>query len=490
LYRARLPGRRRWPCTSKPCAPVSKLPGNTARDQAWTKDDDELIRRLRKALGQRSAGWADLANRVRQQRLDPLKPHLAAVGDLPAARRLIVIPAASLVAGVPMQALTEQYAVTYAPSGTVLARLTESHRPLGDPSLLALGDPTFTSPAPPPPPLPDHGLFVTVVLPGGNAARTGIRAGDVLLTYGGIRLTSAADLKVRDNGDLVPAEVWREGSTLPLRLAPGKLGVVIDKEAAPVALRRQREFDALMVATRGPAPKALPGTRREVQALAGLFPAEKTLVLLGSQASEQRLDELSDRLKDFRILHFATHGHVHEGDASHSALLLARDQLPDPLKQSRKGAKVYDGRLKVRTVAHWRLDADLAVLSACETGLGKDGHGEGLLGFAHVLFKARARSVVVSLWQVDDEATALLMTRFYENLLGKRDGLKAPLPRAAAHREAQRWLRELPRSQAAALTAKLSGGELRGTVSALRPQVAPAASEERPYAHPYLRTDS
>ena len=69
----------------------------------------------------------------------------------------------------------------------------------------------------------------------------------------------------------------------------------------------------------------------------------------------------------------------------------------------------------------WDLDADLVVLSACETALGKSAGGEGLLGFAQPLLAKGARSLVLSLWKVDDEATALLMTRFYKNFLGQRE---------------------------------------------------------------------
>jgi CHAT domain-containing protein len=104
------------------------------------------------------------------------------------------------------------------------------------------------------------------------------------------------------------------------------------------------------------------------------------------------------------------------------------------------------------------------------------------------LVQAGARSVLVSLWPVDDAATALLMTRFYENLLGKRPGLEAPLGKAEALREAKQWLRSLPRPQAEALAAQLSKGELRLTGSPLKPAAAPAAGADkgdRPYAHPY-----
>jgi CHAT domain-containing protein len=79
------------------------------------------------------------------------------------------------------------------------------------------------------------------------------------------------------------------------------------------------------------------------------------------------------------------------------------------------------------------------------------------------------------------------MVRFYQNLLGKREGLKAPLGRAAALREAQQWLRGLGRSEAEKLRAELVGGEVRGTVSTLKPLAAPAVvpTGDHPYAHPY-----
>src|SRR5262249_46644444 len=157
------------------------------------------------------------------------------------------------------------------------------------------------------------------------------------------------------------------------------------------------------------------------------------------------------------------------------------DRLPDQAEQVKRNRKVYTGRLTVSAIASWQLDADLVTLSACETGLGKRA-ADGFLGFTHVLLKAGARSLVGSLWRVDDAATALRMTRFYETVLAQREGLQAPLGRAAALREAQSWLRALPRSQAEALTARLSGGELRGTVSALKPlasgPAAPAGTDD------------
>jgi hypothetical protein len=405
-------------------------------------------------------------------------------------RQLIAVPAGTM-AGVPVEALSERWRVSYAPSGTLFARLAQQHRPLRQPTLLALGDPAFSTPqAPPAPEPPGHGLLVVQVLPGGNADRAGVRPDDVLLDYAGTKLTGRDDLKLRADGGPVPVRLWRGGKERSLEVAAGKLGIVVDTEPAPAALKRRRELDRLLASTRGPAPRPLPGTRREVQTLAALLPKDKVRLLLGSDASEQRLDQLAaaGKLKDYRLLHFATHGALDSETPARSALLLATDRLPDAEKQAREGKKVYTGRLTVGTVLGWQLDADLVTLSACETGLGRQAGGEGMLGFVQALVQAGARSVLVSLWPVDDAATALLMTRFYENLLGRREGLKVPLGKAEALREAKQWLRSLPRPQAEALAAQLSKGELRLTVSPLKPAAAPAAAEgkgEHPYAHPY-----
>jgi CHAT domain-containing protein len=85
------------------------------------------------------------------------------------------------------------------------------------------------------------------------------------------------------------------------------------------------------------------------------------------------------------------------------------------------------------------------------------------------------------------------MTRFYENLLGKRQGLNAPLGRAEALREAKQWLRDLPRKDAEALAVALDKGELRGSVSPLKPLAEPPKEAvgqkgDKPFAHPYYWT--
>src|SRR5262249_39026469 len=139
----------------------------------------------------------------------------------------------------------------------------------------------------------------------------------------------------------------------------------------------------------------------------------------------------------------------------------------------------------------WHLNAELVTLSACQTALGKYERGEGFVGFAQALILCGSRSVCLSLWKVDDTATALLMLRFYANLLGKREGLKGPMPKAAALREAKEWLRGLSRDEALRLAAAVSQGVERGKgrvrlpLLPELPAATAAAKEDKPYAHPY-----
>jgi CHAT domain-containing protein len=245
-----------------------------------------------------------------------------------------------------------------------------------------------------------------------------------------------------------------------------------------------------LIVQRGPDPDPLPGARREVTALAELIP--HATAWLGSEASEQQLDELiaQGKLKDYRLIHLATHGRVNWDRPELSSILLARDTLPDPVEQTRQGRKVYTGALTVETILgrQWRnaLDADLVVLSACQTGLGKESHGDGMLGFAQAFLSRGARCVVLSRWQVSDDATALLMRRFYQNLLGKRDGLKKAMGRAEALEEARNWLRNLSRSDAGDAVASLPRGTIKSLASTGKaPAPRPIPAGEKPYAHPY-----
>src|SRR5262249_31390253 len=149
---------------------------------------------------------------------------------------------------------------------------------------------------------------------------------------------------------------------------------------------------------------------------------------------------------------------------------------PDPLSQVLDHKPVYDGRLSVREIQRgWDLKAELVTLSACESARGKYAGGEGFVGFAQALLMSGARSVCLSLWKVDDTATALLMERFYANLRGIRPGIPGPMPKATALAEAKAWLRGLTRDEVTAVAARLSEGEPRGTGATRRKPVARAS---------------
>jgi CHAT domain-containing protein len=311
-----------------------------------------------------------------------------------------------------------------------------------------------------------------------------------LLHIGTLPLTSRADLKkaLSEGGNL---RYWRDGEGRNVKLAAGPLGVGIDERPASQAVLARRDAESSPV-RRGPDPVALPGTRWEVQTLSRLVP--QCTALLGSEASEQCLDDLAqtDKLKSFRLIHLATHGIIDWDTPARSRLLLARDHLPDP-RDVPPGRKSYNGELTVAAIRDsWKLDADLVVLSACQTALGRQGYTEGLLGFSQAFLQCGARCVVLSRWEADDTATALLMLRFYENVLGKRKELKGPLPRAEALDEAKQWLRDLPRRDAEPLAAALQAGNLgttqrRGSVVELnvKERAVKLPVGERPYAHPY-----
>jgi CHAT domain-containing protein len=114
----------------------------------------------------------------------------------------------------------------------------------------------------------------------------------------------------------------------------------------------------------------------------------------------------------------------------------------DTARPERSGIVLRDGLLRAGEIRGLRLPAELVVLSACRTALGREMRGEGLVGLTHGFLRAGAERLVVSLWSVDDEATAELMGRFYRGML--REGL----PAGRALREAQLSLRREPRWQA------------------------------------------
>jgi len=480
----------------------------TGPNGLWTQEHTGLANRVRTALRNRaSAGSADLrplVERLRTQRLGPLAQALGAGADgLPPARRLIVLPSRAMT-GIPIEVLLakgDSRTVSYAPSATVFQYLRQLPRPDRRAGLLAVGDPVFDRPdaSSPPHAMPDHGLLITIVLPGSNAASHGLKPGDVLLAYNGGALNKKEDLNVVSEGNQpIGVEVWREGRSFRRDLAPGNLGVVLDPRPAPETIAEQRKLHRVLTAARSGdedfAP--LPGTRYEVEALTQVFKSadRPTRTLLGPDASEPELDRIasSGELRHFSFIHLATHGVIDEAAPQRSAVILTQAGLPDPLEQALNHKPVFDGRLTVREIQRtWDLKAELVTLSACETALGRESGGEGFVGFTQALLMSGARSVCLSLWRVDDKATSLLMTRFYQNLLGKRAGLANAMPKAEALQEAKQWLRSLTVDQIDGELAALQRGDVRplakvdGTPSP-GAATSPKSSGNRPYDHPYF----
>jgi CHAT domain-containing protein/tetratricopeptide (TPR) repeat protein len=145
----------------------------------------------------------------------------------------------------------------------------------------------------------------------------------------------------------------------------------------------------------------LPGTESEVNTIAGLF-SDKSFVAKFSDATESLIK--SGTLSTYDYLHFATHGVVDEVDPELSRIFL-------------NNSPSEDGNLFAGEIYNLNLNANLAVLSACQTGLGKLSKGEGVIGLSRALTYAGAKNIIVSFWSVADESTSQLMTNFYDILL-------------------------------------------------------------------------
>jgi CHAT domain-containing protein/tetratricopeptide (TPR) repeat protein len=177
---------------------------------------------------------------------------------------------------------------------------------------------------------------------------------------------------------------------------------------------------------------------REVADISRSF--EHSRRLLREDAHERELERMQDtgELSDFGVIHVATHALVDPGMPRRCALALSHPGAG--------AASGYDGLIEGREILYgWAIRAELFTLSCCQTAMGNWSRGEPL-GFLQQLFAAGARSVLASTWKVDDEATSLLMTRFYEDWTGNYDGDRgagagAPMSRADALRDARRYVR-------------------------------------------------
>jgi CHAT domain-containing protein len=164
----------------------------------------------------------------------------------------------------------------------------------------------------------------------------------------------------------------------------------------------------------------LPFTRQEAERILAIAPAASNLKALDFNAS--RATAIGPELASFRYVHFATHGYLNTENTGSSAIVLSMvDEKGRP----------QPGLLTANEIYNLKLPAELVVLSACQTGLGKEFRGEGLVGLTRGFMYAGATRVVVSLWSVNDKATSELMQRFYRAML--KEGQRP----AAALRAAQ-----------------------------------------------------
>ncbi len=161
-------------------------------------------------------------------------------------------------------------------------------------------------------------------------------------------------------------------------------------------------------------------TRKEAEAIVALAPPEQGFKALDFAASHATV--MNAGLDQYRIVHFATHGLLNSQHPELSGIVLS---LVDEEGRSQEGF------LRAHEIFNLKLNAELVVLSACSTALGKEIKGEGLAGLTRGFMYAGAPRVIASLWNVRDEATAELMKRFYQHML---IGKSSP---AAALREAQ-----------------------------------------------------
>ena len=190
--------------------------------------------------------------------------------------------------------------------------------------------------------------------------------------------------------------------------------------AADVASVDTRGLEHIAEAPDGPGGRLvirrLRFTRQEADSLLALAPRTMTMSAVDFEAN--RTTVLGGALSQYRYVHFATHGFLDTERPGLSALVL-----------STIGAdgKPRDGFLRANDIYNMKLPAELVVLSACQTGLGKEVKGEGLIGLTRGFMYAGARRVVVSLWSVNDKATSDLMTTFYRGMLKNNDRPAAAL---------------------------------------------------------------
>ncbi|MEZ2226311.1 MAG: tetratricopeptide repeat protein [Microcoleus sp.] len=167
-------------------------------------------------------------------------------------------------------------------------------------------------------------------------------------------------------------------------------------------------------------PSRLPFTRQESQIILSLVPSASNSEKIDFSAT--RTTAIDGSLANYKIVHFATHGIANSQNPELSGILMSMvDDKGNPV----------NGFLRLNDIFNLKLSANLVVLSACQSGLGQNIKGEGMVGLTRGFMYAGAQRMAVSLWNVDDEGTSVLMQKFYQKMLQQK------LAPAAALRAAQ-----------------------------------------------------
>jgi len=206
----------------------------------------------------------------------------------------------------------------------------------------------------------------------------------------------------------VTSSIWQQGLKVlalgdPVYAADGRKQALARSRSARKKQADNQELTGLR--SRGLSLAPLPHTRDEVQAIASLF-GEQAIVRTGEKATKATAIKESEEAD---IIHFACHGWLDAQMPLSSGLILSQ---PEAL--GKKATEQDNGLLQAWEIFKLKLKAELVVLSACQTGLGAEIRGEGLIGLTRAFTYAGAKSVVVSLWEINDASTAMFMQAFYQ----------------------------------------------------------------------------
>jgi CHAT domain-containing protein len=166
--------------------------------------------------------------------------------------------------------------------------------------------------------------------------------------------------------------------------------------------------DFRLTDTNGKIPRLF-ATQAEADSIADTVGKSRVEIVSGFAANREKV--LDSTISDYRMLHFATHGLVDVQRPEVSSIVLS---------QFDESGNKKEGFLRLQDIYSLNLASDLVVLSACESAVGKQIKGEGLMSLNNAFLQAGAKSVLSSAWKVDDDATAEFMKRFYANLVNKR----------------------------------------------------------------------